>query len=57
MEPEFLSNFVFQFAFKFIFLSLLIFLILLLEKLILQRDQSEKAYGFLSLLRELFLES
>lgn len=49
MEPEFLSNFFFQFVFKFIFLSLVIFLILLLEKLVLQRDQSGKAYGFLLL--------
>lgn len=56
MEPEFLSNFFFQFVLKFIFPSLLIFLILLLEKLILQREWSEKAYGFLLLLQELFLK-
>ena len=56
MEPEFLSNFFFPFVFKFIFSSLLIFVILLLKKLVLQRDWSEKAYGFLLLLRELFLE-
>lgn len=57
MEPELLTNLFFQFVFKFIFPSLLIFLILLLEKLVLHRDWSEKAYGVLLPFWELFLEA